>query len=168
MKNKGINERRGVEADSDNGVKEPKRSDQGQRLIVFFDGDCPLCKREIAFIQRKAKPDALGFVDISASDFKAEEFGKEKDELMRAIHARTEDGEWVTGVDVFRGIYSRLGFKRLSSFSRFPVVSHLLGVSYRIFAWFRYRAAVRRMQNNACAEQCSVSENSMLDTQKGV
>ena len=43
---------------------------------VFYDGDCPLCMREIAMLQRKDKRGRIDFRDISAADFDPEATGK--------------------------------------------------------------------------------------------
>ena len=60
---------------------------------------------------------------------------------MRAIHGRDSRGEYQTGVDVFREIYQRLGWRRLVSISRWPVVRSVLDIAYIGFAWLRYRHA---------------------------
>ncbi|MEZ6044946.1 MAG: DCC1-like thiol-disulfide oxidoreductase family protein [Planctomycetaceae bacterium] len=41
---------------------------QIEALDVFFDGECPLCRREIEMIRSRDKSGKLGFVDIAASD----------------------------------------------------------------------------------------------------
>ena len=38
-------------------------------LTLYFDGDCPLCAREIRMLSRHAAPERLLLVDISAEDF---------------------------------------------------------------------------------------------------
>ena len=121
---------------------------------VFYDGDCPLCLREIQMLQwmdRRRK--RVRFTDIAAQDFKSEEYGKTFDELMAQIHGRTPDGEWLIGVEVFRRLYSAVGFGWLVAPSRLPGVSHLLEVGYEFFAKYRLPLTGRR-----CDDGCRVEK----------
>ncbi|MEM7454955.1 MAG: DUF393 domain-containing protein [Planctomycetota bacterium] len=139
-----------------------------KQLEVFFDGDCPLCKREIALLKHKADNDRIVFVDIAESDFKASEFGKQSDEFMRVIQGRIGGTQWVSGVEVFRQIYSRLGWNRLTSVSRWPVISQALAFGYRIFARLRYQAAVRRMNRKSCTTNCATTNGNTAGSQEGI
>ena len=88
----------------------------------------------------------LILTDIAADDFDPASVGKPLDLLMREIHGRHADGSWVVGVEVFREIYSRVGFGKLTSISKWPMVRSLLDVGYKCFAWPRYQLALRRMR----------------------
>ena len=39
------------------------------KLTIFFDGGCPLCKREVDFLQSRNQKGYLSFIDINSSDF---------------------------------------------------------------------------------------------------
>lgn len=137
---------------------------QHDRFEVFYDGKCPLCRREIDMVRRKDKHLQLLLTDISAVDFRTADLDKSLDELMRQIHGRTGQGQWVVGVDVFREIYSRIGFKKLSRIVDWPVFRQLMTVGYRCFAHVRYRAAVARVRREtgaefACETDCSPLSN---------
>lgn len=119
---------------------------QHEKFEVFFDAQCPLCKKEIDMVRRMDVNERLILTDIAANDFDPTSVGKSLDTLMREIHGRHSDGSWVVGVEVFREIYSRVGFARLASISRWPIVRSLLNVGYRCFAWPRYQLALRRMR----------------------
>ena len=125
---------------------------------VFYDGQCPLCKREIDMVRRKDKHDRLKLTDIAASDFQ-KVAGKDLPELMKEIHGRDVNGEFVTGVDVFREIYSRLGFGWLVKVSRLPVLRQILDVGYRVFAYLRFKHASRRMKRAGIdCQQCQIEK----------
>ena len=117
---------------------------------VFFDQQCPLCKREIDMIRRKDKRGRLRLVDISDPEFDAASTGKTLDELMQEIHGRYADGEVIVGVNVFREIYSRLNFGWLVAVTRWPLIGPLMNVGYRWFARLRYRSALKRMNRRVC------------------
>lgn len=106
-------------------------------LEVFYDGDCPLCRREIDLLRRWDKRQAIKFVDLAAADFDPATVGQTHAELMALIHGRLPDGTVIVGVEVFRQIYQRLGFGTLVWLSRCPGVSGLLEAAYRLFARYR-------------------------------
>ena len=39
-----------------------------KQVVVWFDGSCPLCRREIEFMRRLDKAEAIEFVDVIASE----------------------------------------------------------------------------------------------------
>ena len=110
---------------------------------VFFDGDCPLCLREIRMLQRLDRDGHILFTDIAAPGFDPIGTGREWDELMARIHGRLPDGTLIEGVEVFRRLYAAVGFRRLVSLSRLPGVRHLLELGYRFFARYRLRLTGR-------------------------
>ena len=102
-------------------------------LRLFFDGDCPLCKREVRFLQRLDRHQRLEFVDISAEGFSASAHGKTQDALMARMHARKPDGTWVDGVEVFRLAWMAIGLGWFVAPTRLPGISQILD---RLYAWF--------------------------------
>lgn len=126
------------------------------RFEVFFDGQCPLCRREIEMIRRKDKRNRLILTDIAAAGFEPTDIPLS--ELMAQIHGRHPDGTYVKGVEVFRQIYSRIGFEFFVKLSRLPLVGNLLDVAYHLFAKIRYWSAKRRM--NRCETFCGPTNQS--------
>lgn len=119
------------------------------RFEVFFDGDCPLCRREINFLRRRDKNGAIAFTDIAAPDFDADVHGMTHGEFMAQIRGRMPDGRFIQGVEVFRQLYSAVGFKRAVRVSRAPGISWLLECIYRWFARNRLRLT-RRCEDGVC------------------
>lgn len=116
---------------------------------VFFDGDCPLCVREIRMLQRLDRRSRVRFTDIARADFDARPTGRTWDELMARIHGRLPNGELVEGVEVFRRLYTAVGFGPVVALTRLPGVRHLLDVAYRFFAKNRLRLT-GRCENGTC------------------
>ncbi len=110
-----------------------------QEIELFFDGGCPLCKREISLLKRLDKSGKIKFVDISSESFQPASYGMTFDMFMKEINARLGDGTWIKGVEVFRKLYEAVGFKLLVKVSRFPLISHLLDFGYKVFAKNRLR-----------------------------
>lgn len=61
-------------------------------IEVFYDGDCPLCGREIAMLRRLDRRQRIRFVDIAAPGFDASAMGASREALMARIHGRLPDG----------------------------------------------------------------------------
>jgi len=68
---------------------------------------------------------------------------------MARIHARTSDGTWMQGVEVFRRLYTAVGFGALVAPTRLPGIAQLLDLGYRWFAKNRLRLT-GRCADGAC------------------
>lgn len=110
---------------------------------VFFDGDCPLCRREINWLRKRDRQDNVRFTDIAARDFDPSPTGKTLTELMARIHGRLPTGELIEGVEVFRRLYTAVGLGWLVAPTRLPLVRQLLDAGYRLFARYRLRLTGR-------------------------
>lgn len=117
---------------------------------VFFDGECPLCTKEIDFVRRLDRERGrIAFTDIAAPGFDASAIGKTHDDLMARIHARLPDGSLVEGVEVFRRMYAAAGLGPIVALTRLPGVTQALDASYRWFAKNRLRLT-GRCESDAC------------------
>jgi predicted DCC family thiol-disulfide oxidoreductase YuxK len=108
-------------------------------IEVFYDGGCPVCLREVRVLRRLDRRGRIRFIDIDAPGFRAPRPGPALDDLMARIHARTSDGAWIHGVEVFRRLYAAVGLAPLAAVSRWPGISHLLDRAYAVFARNRVR-----------------------------
>jgi predicted DCC family thiol-disulfide oxidoreductase YuxK len=124
----------------------------GNEVEVFYDADCPLCDREVKMLCRLDRKQRIRFKDIAAAEFEAGDYGLTQDELMAEIHARLPDGSWIRGVEVFRRIYSALGWGPVVRLTRLPVVSNLLDGAYRLFARNRLRLTGRCAAESAACQ----------------
>ena len=123
----------------------------GKEIEVLYDGDCPLCRREVNMLRCMDRKRRIGFTNIASAEFEAGDYGLTQDELMAEIHACLPDGSWIRGVEVFRRIYSALGWGPVVGLTRLPVVSNLLDGAYRLFARNRLRMTGRcAAESEAC------------------
>jgi predicted DCC family thiol-disulfide oxidoreductase YuxK len=122
---------------------------------MFHDGDCPLCNREVALLRRLDSAGRIKFTDIAAPDFDPLAYGKDLGMLMAEIHARRSDGSWIRGVEVFRQLYSAVGFGCLVNLSRLPVLSQFIGLGYWVFAKNRLRLTGRCDADGSSCRACS-------------
>ncbi len=121
-------------------------------IEVFFDGACPLCRREIHWLRRWDRRGKIRFTDISSPEFEAASVGKTDHALMAQIHGRLPDGTWLLGVEVFRRLYAAIGFGPLVFLSRLPLISQLLNWSYAVFARNRLRLTGRCTEKTCAAK----------------
>ena len=127
------------------------------RVEVFFDGECPLCLREIKFLRWLDRRKRIRFTDIAASEFRPNAYGKTHVEFSDEIHGRLPDengepGRWIFGVEVFRQLYAAVGFWWLVWVTRVPGISHALDFGYQVFAKNRLRLTGR-----CTPESCDVN-----------
>ena len=113
------------------------------QVEVFFDGECPLCLREIKLLRRLDRKHRIRITDISDPSFSPARFGMTMTDFMYEIQGRLPNGQWITGVEVFRRLYAAVGLKPVVALTRLPGISHGLEFGYRVFAKNRLRLTGR-------------------------
>jgi predicted DCC family thiol-disulfide oxidoreductase YuxK len=115
----------------------------GWQVEVFYDGECPLCLREINMLRWMDRKDRIRFTNIADSSFNPADYDKTMKEFMDEIQGRLPNGTWIIGVEVFRRLYAAVGLGPLVALTRLPGVSHGLDLGYRVFAKNRLRLTGR-------------------------
>ena len=119
------------------------------RPVVFYDGDCPLCRREIAHYRRLDREARLRWVDAAAETEVLAKHGLSVQAAMAELHVLDTAGRWQRGVDAFLVIWQQLpGYRWLGRLVRGLHLRRPLGYLYRHFAAWRYR---RRCSAGSCA-----------------
>ena len=105
-------------------------------LTVWHDGDCPLCRREIAMIRRLDHARAIRFIDATDGDVTCP---IDRADLLARFHAR-EDGVMLSGAAAFAAMWRAIPLLRpLGLAARQPWVLMLLERAYRGFLRIRPR-----------------------------
>jgi predicted DCC family thiol-disulfide oxidoreductase YuxK len=124
---------------------------EGFEVEVFYDGDCPLCVREIEMLSRLDRGRGrILFTDIAAPSFSPQELGLSHAELMERIHARLPDGRLIEGVEVFRRLYGAVGLGWILAPTRLPGLRRLSDWAYEKFAKNRLRLTGRCVDGEIC------------------
>jgi predicted DCC family thiol-disulfide oxidoreductase YuxK len=107
-------------------------------LTIYFDGSCPLCRREIALYQGLIAREALQWIDVSAGLPLGE--GLSCDAAMRRFHVRESGGRLLSGGAAFARLWRALpGWRVLGWCVAWPPLSWLLELTYRAFLPLRPR-----------------------------
>jgi predicted DCC family thiol-disulfide oxidoreductase YuxK len=120
-----------------------------KRVTVWYDGDCPLCSREIALMRRLDRRAEIAFVDLSGA---AGECPVDRQDLLARLHAE-EDGRLVSGAEAFAAMWRAIPVLRpLGLLARNPTVLDLLERGYLRFLKVRPKLQswlLRREKNRA-------------------
>jgi predicted DCC family thiol-disulfide oxidoreductase YuxK len=122
-------------------------------LTVFFDGACPLCRREIAHYRQRDRAGRIAFVDIVADPAPLAAIGVSPEVALAAMHARRADGSVVRGAAAFVALWAEL--PRWRVLARIVTgVPGLLALAERVYAWVaprRSRVAAAMCRDDRCA-----------------
>jgi len=76
--------------------------------VVLYDGQCPLCSREIAHYRRRRGAQSIRWVDVTCDDQALIDLGVSREAAMRRFHVRDAAGQWYTGAAGFVLLWSQL------------------------------------------------------------
>jgi predicted DCC family thiol-disulfide oxidoreductase YuxK len=109
---------------------------------LLYDGECPLCRREIDWLRRHCRDGRLVFEDIAAPGFEAARYGLTQGQVMGVMHGIFPDGRVVTKVEAFRQAYRLVGLGWLVAPTGWPVLRGMADWAYEGFA--RHRVSLGR------------------------
>jgi predicted DCC family thiol-disulfide oxidoreductase YuxK len=115
------------------------------KIKLLYDGDCPLCVREVNFLQKRdAGRGLVAFVDIADDNYNpAENGGVDFETAMGRIHAVLPDGTVIKNVEVFRRVYEILGMGWIYAITKVPIVGKVADALYGIWADWRLKLTGR-------------------------
>lgn len=128
-------------------------------LTILYDGGCPLCRREVTFLERRdrlrhpANPQ-LAFVDIDQPDYDPSAHGGiTYREAMGRIHGLEADGAVLRDLAVFHRAYGLIGLGWLYAPITWPLVGDWARGAYALWARFRLALTGRPGLDQLCAER---------------
>ena len=106
------------------------------KVTVWYDGACPLCVREIAFMRRLDSRRAIDFLDIAPADAVCP---LDRQLMLARFHA-SEDGVILSGAAAFAAMWRAIPMlKPLGFIARNAVILGLLERLYNRFLIIRPR-----------------------------
>lgn len=108
--------------------------------LVFFDGGCPLCRREIMHYRRMDNDGQLCWLDIHERPEMLGDYGLTLTQTMQRIHVMESDGRLVSGVEAFIAVWRRLPrYRLLAKAIALPGIFQLAEKAYSYFARWRWK-----------------------------
>ncbi len=104
---------------------------------LYYDGSCPVCAKEIGFIERW-KNASLDLIEIHSMGFADQNFLKSKSELLTILHYKTKQGQWLLGLDATVAAWGHTPFGFLFKPLRWPIIKPVADKLYN--SWAQKRA----------------------------
>jgi predicted DCC family thiol-disulfide oxidoreductase YuxK len=127
-------------AAGDGAAARPTHIEAMSTLSIWFDGACPLCRREIAMMRRLDRAKAIRFIDVAADGAACP---VNRTDLLARFHA-LEDGRMLSGAAAFAAMWRAIPLLRpLGLAARNPHVLAMLEWLYGRF--LRVRPRLQRL-----------------------
>jgi predicted DCC family thiol-disulfide oxidoreductase YuxK len=98
---------------------------------VYFDGGCPLCRREIEHYRAQAGAETLTWIDAACSDPASLGPGLTRDAAISRMHVRRADDSLVSGAAAFAALWSGIPrYVWLGRIASWPAVRTILEAGY--------------------------------------
>ena len=118
-------------------------------LTVFYDGSCPLCRREIEFYRRRVDSNRTRWADVSACPPEALPEGLTRQDAMARFHVQRADGALISGAGAFAELWAHTpGFRWLGCVARLPIIHGVLDRAYGIF--LDWRPILQKLLSRSC------------------
>lgn len=106
-----------------------------ETIDLLYDGDCPLCNREICYLKTKENKEKLKFVDIASKDFSVSKYkGLDYETAMSQMHGVDSQGNLLVGLDAFAVVYAKSQLILMATILNLPFLRIILDPLYRAFA----------------------------------
>ena len=125
------------------------------KIKLLYDGECPLCLREVNFLQKQdAGRGLVAFVDIAAENYNpAERGGIAFAAAMGRTYDGLDDGTTIQNVEVFPQVYDILAIGSIYSATKWSIIGLLVDIMYAICASWRLTLTGRPNLKTILAER---------------
>ena len=126
-------------------IKNNSTTKSSWKIKLLYDGECPLCLREVNFLLKKDRGRGIiKFIDIADRDYDPQDnAGIDFETAMGRIHAITDDGTIIRNVEVFRRVYEELGMGWIYAVTKLPILGAIADKLYDIWAKWRFKLTGR-------------------------
>jgi predicted DCC family thiol-disulfide oxidoreductase YuxK len=132
-----------VEGEQKKGLNHQIGNSMTNQVTMFYDGGCPLCRREVEHNRRLDRDRRVRWIDISVQRESPQPFCLTESTEMARLHVLDGEGQMKTGVAAFVPLWNELPYYRwLALFVQHLGLVPLLERLYEPFA--RWRISRRR------------------------
>ncbi|MGV8955733.1 MAG: thiol-disulfide oxidoreductase DCC family protein [Cypionkella sp.] len=111
------------------------------KLLVWYDGACPLCRREIRLMRKLDRRGSIQFIDVWTAA--PEACPIDQSQLLARFHA-SEDGRLLSGAAAFAAMWRAIPLLRpLGLAAKYPLILSMLEKGYLVF--LRARHSLQRL-----------------------
>lgn len=124
---------------------ESELASPGWKIKLLYDGECPLCVKEVNFLTKKdGGRGIIKFTDIASLDYDPQDHGGvDFETAMGRIHGILADGTVIKNVEVFRQAYESLGMGWIYGITKIRFVGAIANWLYGIWADWRLKITGR-------------------------
>jgi predicted DCC family thiol-disulfide oxidoreductase YuxK len=103
---------------------------------LYYDGNCPICRKEIKLLKRLVGNN----VDMADIHLLSDETSgiPDKEALLKRLHLKQANGEWVIGLDATVYVWSKTPFGWLFKLLQLPLLNSITNAAYSRWAEKRY------------------------------
>jgi predicted DCC family thiol-disulfide oxidoreductase YuxK len=128
-------------------------------MIIFYDGNCPLCTTEMQQLKSADTKKQIILEDLNAVGFSDRYAHVDKDRAMNYLQAQNSSGEMIYGLDVTYQAWKIVGKHRWLKILRLPVIRFFADQVYVLFAKYRQPISRLLMPNATCSKgQCGIKK----------
>lgn len=110
-------------------------------LTVFYDGNCPLCLREMIALKEYDQDNLLQLENIYGESFNTRFPHIDPIRADKILHGQWEDGTLIFGLEVTCSAWKLVGKHKWIQVLRWPFIKPIANVGYRFFARYRHSIA---------------------------
>ncbi len=130
-------------------------------LIIFYDGLCPLCAKEMAHLSRLDEQERIHLIDINDESYLKNHGDIDSVKAMKVLHGKLPTGEVILGLDVTYRAWQLVGKGMWIAPLRMPLIKAIADMCYRLFAKHRYAISKLLTGKSRLSEcdRCSLDRN---------
>lgn len=120
-------------------------------MIIFYDGNCPLCAKEMRLLKEADIHSKITLEDINANDFEQRFNYIKHEDALAFLHGQQDNGEMIYGLDVTFAAWQTVGRHKWLTILQLPGIRFMADQIYKVFA--KYRSPIARL---TCKSTCGI------------
>jgi predicted DCC family thiol-disulfide oxidoreductase YuxK len=120
-------------------------------MIIFYDGNCPLCAKEMHKLKIADINNKITLENIHDAHFEQRFRHIKRSEAEAFLHGQTDSGAMIYGLDVTLTAWNSVGQHRWLNILKLPLINTFANMAYWVFA--KYRKQIAKV---LCKTQCKI------------